>query len=49
MGSDQTDFHTGQIRTHALVPMEDQGLIEVDATTRKRKHTYPDGTKLRFL
>lgn len=49
VGSDQTDFHTGQLKAHALVPMEDQGLLEVDATTRKRKHKYPDGTKLRFL
>lgn len=49
VGSDQTDFHTGQLKTPVLVPMEDQGLIEVDSTTRKRKHKYPDGTKLRFL
>lgn len=49
VGSDQTDFHTGQLKAHVLVPMEDQGLIEVDSTTRKRKHKCPDGTKLRFL
>lgn len=49
VGSDQTDFHKGHLRKHALVPMEDQGLIEVDPKTRKKKHTYPSGTKLRFL
>jgi three-Cys-motif partner protein len=49
VGSDQTDFHTGQVRKPALVPVEDQGLLKVDPKTRKRKHTYPDGTKLRFL
>jgi len=49
VGSDQSDFHTGQLRKHALEPMEDQGLIEVDPTIRKRRHNYPDGTKLRFL
>ena len=51
VGSDQTDFHKGQLRAHALIPMEDQGLIEVVATTgKRRKHTYPNGkTKLRFL
>jgi len=45
----RTDFHTDQLKTPVLVPMEDDGLIEVDPKTRKKKRTYPDGTKLRFL
>jgi hypothetical protein len=49
VGSDQTDFHTGQVKKSVLVPMEDQGLIEVDPKSRKRSHTYPDHTRLRFL
>jgi len=49
VGSDQTDFHTGQLKKPVLVPMETDKLIEVDPRTRKRRHTYPDGTKLRFL
>jgi three-Cys-motif partner protein len=49
VGSDQTDFHTGQAKKNVLVPMETQGLIAVDAKTRKRLHTFPDHTRLRFL
>jgi hypothetical protein len=49
VGSDQTDFHTGQLKKPVLVPMEDAGLIEVDPKTRSRRHAYPDGTVLRFL
>jgi three-Cys-motif partner protein len=49
VGSDQTDFHTGQVRKNVLVPMEDQGLIEIDPKTRTRRHTFPDRTRLRFL
>jgi hypothetical protein len=29
--------------------MEDAAEIEVDESTRKRKRTYPEGTKLRFV
>lgn len=49
VASDETYYHSSQIRTNALVPMEDAGQIEVDETTRKRKRKYPDGTKLRFV
>ena len=48
VGSDKTDYHTGQLRKGALVPMEVAHEIEVDETTRKKKRTYPDGTRLRF-
>jgi three-Cys-motif partner protein len=48
VASDKTDYHTSQIKSSALVPMEDAKEIEVDETTRKRKRKYPDGTKLRF-
>jgi three-Cys-motif partner protein len=49
VASDKTDYHTGQIKTNALAPMEDAKEIEVNESTRKRKRKYPDGTKLRFL
>jgi len=48
VGSDKTDYHTGQVRKGALVPMEVAGEVAADETTRKRKRTYPEGTKLRF-
>ena len=46
--SDRTDFYSGQLRTHALKPVEAEGAIEVVPGTRRRKNTYPLGTKLRF-
>ena len=47
--SDETDYHSTQVRTNALVPMEKVGEIDVDETTRKMKLKYPTGTKLRFV
>ncbi len=49
VASDQTDFHTGHLKKKVLVPMEDDGSITIDASTRSRKHAFPDGTKLRFI
>jgi three-Cys-motif partner protein len=49
VASDRTDFHTGQLRRGALVPMEESGQIEVKQSSRKRKKTFPKGTLLRFL
>lgn len=49
VASDRTDYHTGQVRKGALIPLEEAGKIEVDGQTRKRKHSYPDGTRLRFV
>ena len=46
--SDKTDYHSGQLKTQTLKPMELDGLIEADPTTRKRPRTYPDGCRLRF-
>ncbi|MBI1814666.1 MAG: three-Cys-motif partner protein TcmP [Deltaproteobacteria bacterium] len=48
VGSDKTDYHTGHVKKGALVPMETAGQIEIDGTTRKKKRSYPKGTKLRF-
>jgi three-Cys-motif partner protein len=48
VGGDKTDYHTGQVKKGALAPMEAGREIEVDETTRKKKRTYPDGTRLRF-
>ena len=48
VGSDRTDYHLGQLRKGALVPMEDRGQLEADEASRKRKRTYPPGTRVRF-
>jgi len=48
MKSDATDYHSGQLRKGALVPLEVGGFIEVDPTTRKRKNKHPKGCRLRF-
>jgi len=48
VGSDQTDFHSRQIKP-VLRSMEKEKLIEVDPKTRKKQRTFPDGTKVRFL
>lgn len=48
VASDRTDCHTGQIRKHVLIPMEESGEIEIAERTRKRKKTFPEGTRLRF-
>ena len=37
VASDRTDFHTGQLRKGALIPMEESAEIEVKESTRKRK------------
>ena len=46
--SDQTGFHTGQLREYALIPMEKRKELEVQEGTRKRAGGYPPGTLLRF-
>lgn len=47
--SDETDFHSGQVKTNALRKLEEQNLIEVKTGTRKRAKQYPKGTILRFI
>lgn len=48
VASDATDFSTRQVKTRVLKPMEQDGLIEADPSTRTRGGTYPSGCKLRF-
>lgn len=47
--SDMTDYHSGQLKTKTLKPMEACGKVTVDPATRKRAGTYPDGCRLKFL
>lgn len=50
--SDATDFHSGQLKTKTLKPMEADGKLKVQVlgSKRRRPGTYPDGrTKLCFL
>jgi three-Cys-motif partner protein len=49
MCGDETPYYSGQLKTHTLKPMERDGLIEVDESTRRRTGTYPSGTRLRFI
>ena len=49
VASDRTDYHTDQVKRGALVPLELAGELEADEATRKRKRTYPRGTRIRFL
>ncbi len=46
--SDETDFTTSHHKG-ALRLLERQGLVEVDPTSRTKRGTFPDGTRLRFL
>jgi three-Cys-motif partner protein len=46
--SDKTPFHSGHLKRGALVPMETDGRIQVDESSRKRKNTYPPGTRIRI-
>jgi three-Cys-motif partner protein len=46
--SDQTDYHSGQLKRNALVPLEHEGVVEVEERTRKRKGTFPPGCVVRF-
>ena len=47
--SDRVDFHSGQLKTKTLKPMENEKKVEVKIGTRKKKGTFPAGTILRFL
>jgi three-Cys-motif partner protein len=49
VASDKTEFHSSHLKRPVLKPMEEEGLIEVDESTRKNKGTFPDGTKLKFV
>ena len=44
--SDETRFHPGQLKK-ALRELEGAKRLEVEATSRSRRLTYPDGTRLR--
>lgn len=49
VASDATEYHIGQLRRHALIPMETNGELEVDENTRRKQRTYPAGTMIRFI
>jgi three-Cys-motif partner protein len=49
VASDECDYHTSHLRSGALVPMEKEGLLEVDPSTRSRRFTFPDGTRVRIM
>lgn len=39
--SDETIYHVGQVRSHALEPMEREGRIEVERKAGTKRFTYP--------
>lgn len=45
---DRTDYHSRQYKSQALKQLEEEGRIEADPKTRKRRGTYPPGTRLRW-
>ena len=47
--SDETDFHSGHLKTKTLKPMEDAGRLEVVSSSRKRRGAFPAGTTIRFI
>ena len=47
--SDATPFHSGQLKTKTLTPMEASGKVEVKEGTRRSRRGYPKGTRLRFI
>lgn len=49
VASDQTPYHTSQVKKNALKPMEIEGSLQVDPLSRKKRNTYPEGTRLRFV
>jgi len=49
VASDETVFHTSQLKRPILIPMEEAGEIQINERTRKRKRTFPDGTLIKFL
>jgi len=50
VASDRTDYYSGQLRKNVLVPMETEEKpgIEVDPASRKKRRTYPSGTRIRI-
>jgi three-Cys-motif partner protein len=46
--SDSTDYHSGQLKKRTLKPMEIEGQVVADASSRQRVWTYPDGCRLKF-
>jgi len=49
MQSDATAFHSGQLKTLTLKPMEFEGLLEARKEGRRNRGQFPDGTEIRFL
>jgi len=47
VSSDATDYHSGQYK-NVLRELERNEQIEVDENTRRRKFSYPEGTKLKI-
>lgn len=49
VASDKTPYHTGQLKTPVLVPLEKEGGLKVDSTSRQRRYAFTPGTRMRFL
>lgn len=47
VSSDATDYHSGQYKK-VLKDLEKNDKIEIDESTRRKKLTYPNGTKIKI-
>ena len=48
MCSDRTTFHSGQLK-QCLARMEEMSAIAVDEDSRRKRKSYPEGTRLMFV
>ena len=48
VASDATEYHSGQVKRPILKPLEEAGILEVDASSRQKKKTYPFGCRIRL-
>ena len=46
--SGETIYHDTQVKKPALKPMEQQGLLRVDDSTRTKRWTYTNGCRIKF-
>lgn len=46
---EETIFHTGQLKTKTLRPLEQEGKIKYINGVRKKNYTYPAKTELKFI
>lgn len=46
--SDKVIYHSRKVKKSVLLPMEEEGMLQVKHGSRKQQRTYPDGCWVRF-